>query len=77
MMSFDNVLSVFKCSRVTSMVLTPSGAQEAQNEAAITQIKRCLESSHCSSEKTNLTSIHEDAVSIPGLDQWVKDLVLL
>ena len=32
--------------------------------------------SHCGSVVTNLTSIHEDMGSIPGLPQWVKNPVL-
>ena len=33
-------------------------------------------SSYCGSAEMNLTRMHEDAGSIPGLTQWVTDLVL-
>ena len=31
-----------------------------------------MRSSHCGPVVTNLTSIHEDESSIPGLSQWVR-----
>ena len=38
--------------------------------------KKKKRSSHQGSAEMNLTSIHEDSDLIPGLTQWVKDLVL-
>ena len=40
---------------------------------SIEKYERCW-SSHCGSVVTDLARIHEDAGSIPGLAQWIKDL---
>ena len=40
-------------------------------------LKVCFESSCCGLVLTNPTSIPENVGLIPGLAQWVKDLVLL
>ena len=51
-----------------------------QRAAVVTDFafkKNAFQSSRYSSMEMNLTSIHEDAVSIPSLAQWIKDLALL
>ena len=47
------------------------------NNVKLSFKKHCIRSSCCGIMETNPTSVHEEAVSIPDLIQWVKDLALL
>ena len=61
--------SSFVSPRVRDTPVSPSSCNQL--------VKKHFWSSHCGSVERNLTSIHENTGSIPGLAQWVKDLVLL
>ena len=47
-----------------------------QQETLFTSKDAQTRSAHCCAAEMNPTSIHEDACSIPGLSQWVKDRAL-
>ena len=52
---------------------TIKGQNNQENQAQTGNLKSLFWSSSHGSAGTNLTSIHEDAGSIPGLAQWVMD----
>ena len=66
-MHFQNLL----CGRGSKKERERSRA--GRGERGLDKIEMPLGSSHCGAAERNLTSTPEDAGSIPGLAQWVKD----
>ena len=52
------------------------GRKKDLTKGSLSLKRACLGVSVVAQRLTNVTSIHEDAGSIPDLTQWVKDLVL-
>ena len=58
---------------VVIIAYSPTAGLKVKVRMVASQDQRLGGSSHHGSAITNLTSIHEDADSIPGLVQWVKE----